>query len=143
MPLPRRKPKRHAYNTDLSDGQWALITPLIPEAAQGVDAGTGQRRAILRAVGFCLAIRKPIPTLIQADPCSFVRDDGRLEGWTEPPTPTSGSGWRHPDGLAPAHARRVVRFPFSSGTANRRAAARRAGQSSGGLPLASIRVNTA
>jgi len=31
--MPRRKPpRRRAYDTDLTDGQWKLIAPLISEA---------------------------------------------------------------------------------------------------------------
>ena len=33
--MPRKKPGRRAYATDLTDTQWALIAPLIPEAEPG------------------------------------------------------------------------------------------------------------
>jgi len=34
--MPRKNPpKRRAYDTDLSDGQWAMIEPMIPPAEPG------------------------------------------------------------------------------------------------------------
>ena len=33
--MPRKKPRRRAYDTDLSDGQWTLVEPMIPQAEPG------------------------------------------------------------------------------------------------------------
>lgn len=33
--MARRRRGRRAYDSDLTDGQWALITPLVPEAEPG------------------------------------------------------------------------------------------------------------
>ncbi len=48
----RRKPKRRAYDTDLSDGQWALIAPLIPEAEPGGRPRKASTRELVDAVLF-------------------------------------------------------------------------------------------
>ena len=50
--MPRRKPKRRAYDTDLSDGQWALIVPLIPEAEPGGRPRKASTRELVNAVLF-------------------------------------------------------------------------------------------
>ena len=46
----RRKPERRAYDTDLSDGQWALIAPLIPEAEPGGRPRKASTRELVDAV---------------------------------------------------------------------------------------------
>ena len=50
--MPRRKPKRRAYDTDLSDGQCALIAPLIPEAEPGCRPRKALTRELVDAVLF-------------------------------------------------------------------------------------------
>ncbi len=53
--MPRRKsPKRRAYNTDLSDGQWALIAPLIPEAEPGGRPRKAATRELINAILYFL-----------------------------------------------------------------------------------------
>ena len=50
--MSRRKLKRRAYDTDLSDGQWALIAPLIPEAEPGGRPRKASTRELVNAVLF-------------------------------------------------------------------------------------------
>ena len=52
--MPRRKPKRRAYDTDLSDGQWALIGPLIPEAESGERPRKTSARELANAILYFL-----------------------------------------------------------------------------------------
>src|ERR671913_1865756 len=64
-PMPRRRAARRGYWTDLSEAQWAVIAPLVPDArawrasAEGVLARTRQRDPL------CLAGR----VLVAASPC--------------------------------------------------------------------------
>ncbi|MGI4800333.1 MAG: transposase [Janthinobacterium lividum] len=50
--MPRRKLKRHAYGTDQSNGQWALIASLIPEAEPDGRPGKASIRELIDAVLF-------------------------------------------------------------------------------------------
>ena len=50
--MPRRKAKRCAYDTDLGDGQWALIAPLIPDAEPGGRPRKASTRELVNAVLF-------------------------------------------------------------------------------------------
>ena len=50
----RRAPKRRAYDTDLSDGQWALIEPLIPQAKPGGRPRKATSRALVDAILYFL-----------------------------------------------------------------------------------------
>ena len=50
--MSRRKPRRRAYDTDLSDRQWALIAPLIPEAELGGRPRKASTREQVNAVLF-------------------------------------------------------------------------------------------
>ena len=50
--MSRRKVKRRAYDTDLSDGQWALIAPLIPEAEPCGRPRKASTRELVNAVLF-------------------------------------------------------------------------------------------
>ena len=53
--MPRRKsPKRRAYDTDLSDGQWALIAPLIPQAQPGGRPRKATTRELVDAILYFL-----------------------------------------------------------------------------------------
>ena len=48
--MPRKKPDRRAYATDLTDTQWALIAPLIPEAEPGGRPRKASSRALVNAI---------------------------------------------------------------------------------------------
>ncbi|MGI4802219.1 MAG: transposase [Janthinobacterium lividum] len=50
--MPRRRLNRRAYDTDLSDGQWALIAPLILEAEPGGRPRKASTRELVNAVLF-------------------------------------------------------------------------------------------
>ena len=50
----RKLPKRRAYDTDLSDGQWALIAPLIPEAQPGGRPRKAATRELINAILYFL-----------------------------------------------------------------------------------------
>ena len=53
--MPRTKtPKRRAYATDLSDGQWALIEPMIPLAEPGGRPRKAATRALVDAILYFL-----------------------------------------------------------------------------------------
>ena len=53
--MPRRKPRqRRAYDTDLTDGQWKLIAPLIPEANPGGRPRKAASRALVNAILYFL-----------------------------------------------------------------------------------------
>ena len=49
--MPRKKPpKRQAYDTDLSDDQWALIDRMIPQAAPGGRPRKATKRELVDAI---------------------------------------------------------------------------------------------
>ena len=49
--IPRRKPpQRRGYDTDLTDGQWKLIAPLIPEADPGGRPRNASSRELVNAL---------------------------------------------------------------------------------------------
>jgi putative transposase len=48
MPLPRRK--RRAYPSDLTNSQWAVIDPMIPDAAPGGRPRRAPKREIVEAI---------------------------------------------------------------------------------------------
>ena len=50
----RRKRGRRAYDTDLTDGQWALIAPLIPEAEPGGRPRKAPTRELVNAILYFL-----------------------------------------------------------------------------------------
>ena len=52
--MPRKKPDRRAYATDLTDTQWALIAPLIPEAEPGGRPRKASSRALVNAILYFL-----------------------------------------------------------------------------------------
>lgn len=52
--MARRKQGRRAYATDLTDGQWALIAPLIPEASPGGRPRKAPARALVNAILYFL-----------------------------------------------------------------------------------------
>ena len=53
--MPKRKlPKRRAYDTDLSDGQWALIAPMIPQAEPGGRPRKAPTRELVNAILYFL-----------------------------------------------------------------------------------------
>jgi putative transposase len=52
--LARRKGGRRAYATDLTDGQWALIAPLIPEAEPGGRPRKASTRDLVDAIFYFL-----------------------------------------------------------------------------------------
>src|SRR4029453_15026304 len=52
--MPRKKPDRRAYATDLTDTQWALIAPLIPEAEPGGRPRKATSRALVNAILYFL-----------------------------------------------------------------------------------------
>jgi transposase len=52
--MPRKKPDWRAYPTDLSDPQWALIAPLIPEAAPGGRPRQATGRELVNAILYFL-----------------------------------------------------------------------------------------
>ena len=49
-PAPRARKKRRAYATDLTDTQWALIAPLIPEAQPGGRPHKAASRELVNAI---------------------------------------------------------------------------------------------
>src|SRR3546814_5891982 len=54
-PMPRRKPpQRRAYDTDLTDGQWERIAPLIPEAWPGGRPRKAASRELVNAILYFL-----------------------------------------------------------------------------------------
>jgi transposase len=55
MPMPRRK--RRAYPSDLTNGQWAVIEPMIPEAAPGGRPRRAAKREIVEAIAVSAARR--------------------------------------------------------------------------------------
>ena len=52
--MPRKKPDRRAYPTDLSDTQWALIAPLIPAAEPGGRPRKATSRELVNAILYFL-----------------------------------------------------------------------------------------
>ena len=53
--MPRKKPStRRAYPTDLSDDQWALIEPLIPQAEPGGRPRKAPTRDLVNAILYFL-----------------------------------------------------------------------------------------
>ena len=53
--MPRRRtPERRAYETDLSDAQWALIAPMIPEAEPGGRPRKATSRELVNAILYFL-----------------------------------------------------------------------------------------
>ena len=53
--MPRKKPPiRLAYATDLTDGQWALIEPMIPQAEPGGRPRKAARRELVDAILYFL-----------------------------------------------------------------------------------------
>ena len=52
--MARRKGGRRAYATDLTDGQWALIAPLIPEAEPGGRPRKASTRDLVDAIFYFL-----------------------------------------------------------------------------------------
>lgn len=53
--MPRMKlPRRRVYDTDLSDGQWALIEPMIPLAAPGGRPRKAATRDLVDAILYVL-----------------------------------------------------------------------------------------
>src|SRR3954453_7751080 len=52
--MARRKGGRRAYATDLTDGQWALIAPLIPEAEPGGRPRKAPTRELVDAIFYFL-----------------------------------------------------------------------------------------
>ena len=53
--MPRRKPpQRRAYDTDLTDVQWELIAPLIPEANPGGRPRKASSRELVNAILYFL-----------------------------------------------------------------------------------------
>ncbi len=53
--MPRKKlPKRRTYDTDLSDCQWALIEPMIPQAEPGGRPRKATTRDLVDAVLYFL-----------------------------------------------------------------------------------------
>src|SRR4051812_28057662 len=53
--MPRKKPPtRRAYDTDLSDGQWALIEPMIPVAEPGGRPRKAATRDLVDAILYFL-----------------------------------------------------------------------------------------
>ena len=52
--MPRKEPDRRAYATDLTDRQWALIAPLIPEAEPGGRPRKASSRALVNAILYLL-----------------------------------------------------------------------------------------
>jgi hypothetical protein len=53
--MPRKMPpKRRAYDTDLSDGQWALIEPMIPLAEPGGRPRKAATRDLVDAILYLL-----------------------------------------------------------------------------------------
>ena len=73
MPIPRRKPKRHAYDTELTDGQWALIAPLIPEAEPGNRPRKAPTRELVNPVLFFVRSGRLRPQSIVAHARIFCR----------------------------------------------------------------------
>src|SRR5829696_9016900 len=52
--MARRKGGRLAYATDLTDGQWALIAPLVPEAEPGGRPRKATTRDLVDAIFYFL-----------------------------------------------------------------------------------------
>ena len=52
--MARRKGGRRSYATDLTDGQWALIAPLIPEAEPGGRPRKAATRELVDAIFYFL-----------------------------------------------------------------------------------------
>ncbi len=52
--MARRKRGRRRYATDLTDGQWALIAPLIPEAEPGGRPRKASARTLVNAILYFL-----------------------------------------------------------------------------------------
>jgi len=52
--MARKKRRRRAYATDLTDGQWALIAPLIPEAEPGGRPRRAATRELVDAILYFL-----------------------------------------------------------------------------------------
>src|SRR3954451_18025253 len=54
MLMPRRKPGRRTYSTDLTDTQWALIVSLIPASAPGGRPRKATSRELVNAILYFL-----------------------------------------------------------------------------------------
>ena len=52
--MARRKRRRRSYATDLSDAQWGLIAPLIPEAMPGGRPRKATTRELVNAILYFL-----------------------------------------------------------------------------------------
>src|SRR3712207_306117 len=52
--MPRKKPGRRAYATDLTDTQWGLIAPMIPEAEPGGRPRKASSRELVNAILYFL-----------------------------------------------------------------------------------------
>ena len=52
--MPRKRRGRCAYATDLTDTQWALIAPLIPEAEPGGRPRKASARELVNAILYFL-----------------------------------------------------------------------------------------
>ena len=52
--MARKKPGRRGYATDLTDGQWALIAPLIPDACPGGRPRKAPARELVNAILYFL-----------------------------------------------------------------------------------------
>jgi transposase len=52
--MARKKRDRRRYATDLTDGQWALIAPLIPEAEPGGRPRKASTRTLVNAILYFL-----------------------------------------------------------------------------------------
>jgi transposase len=52
--MPRPPRKRRAYPSDLTNGQWAVIEPMIPEAAPGGRPRRAPKREIVEAILYLL-----------------------------------------------------------------------------------------
>src|SRR3954453_14042522 len=61
--MARKKRRRRAYATDLTDGQWALIAPMIPGAEPGGPPRRAETRELVDAILYFLRAGMAWPLL--------------------------------------------------------------------------------
>ncbi len=98
--MARKKRGRRAYATDLTDAQWALIAPLIPEAEPG---GRPRRCGACLATGTLAVghderVVNPIPHALALPAAKVIGPSARagnhVAGAAMPSQPEESRAWR-------------------------------------------------
>ena len=72
---------RRSYSTDLSEEEWAILQPLVPQAKPGGRPRTHQRRELLDAIFY-----------VVRSGCAWRLLPHDFPPWQRPPTTTLGCG---------------------------------------------------